>query len=151
MDRGKTGTIIRYGHNHVKAIDHAVYLNFVSKDKNVTYYAIEHKDGENLVVSDDTLEILDNVVIHTLFRDYADMQFDHVHLIAGDTEPLHHWNEIRDMVSTLDESILCYLIQFKIPMELFARQELFARGLNADGKWIGFDKAWEYWKNYKSK
>lgn len=150
MDRGETG-VINHGRNHVKAIDQAIYLNFVSKETGVLYYAIQHKHAENLVISDDLLEFLDNVIIHPLKEDYHDMGIDHVNLIAGDIDPLLHWEEIRGMLTTLENDILRFILEYKIPIDQFAKQELAARGYDGDGNWVGFEKALEIWKNYKSK
>jgi len=130
--------------NHFKAIDDAVWKNFSVRKLNCApFYAIEHKCCA--VVSDNILELFDLAVIHPLFEDYLNMDYDHISLIAQDDNPLTHWEEIKGMFSSLDGEILRFILAKKIPLEKFIRHELASRGHDENHQWCGIDKAKEIW------
>ena len=146
MDQNMNSVIVLHGHNHFKAIDDAVYRNFMLRDKGITpFHAIGRNDQENLIVSDDVLELMENMIIHSLFGDYVDMTYDHIDSIAQDRDPLPHWEEIRGMVSVTDHHCLRFIILHKIPVEKLIRHQLASCGLDENGKWVGFEKAKQIW------
>lgn len=146
MGGGISNVAIVHGRNHFKALDDAVYRNFlVRKHEIAPFHAVAFNDEKNLTVSDDILEIMDNVVIHPLFGDYVDMDYDHIDSIAQDDDPLSHWSELRGAFTTMDGELLRFILQMKIPLEKFIRQELAARGHDENHDWVGFEKAREIW------
>ena len=127
-------------------IDDAVYRNFMLRDKGiVAFHAIGRNDQENMVVSDDVLELMENMIIHPLFGDYVDMTYDHIDCVAQDRDPLPHWAEIKGMISVTDHHCLRFIILHKIPVEKLIRHQLASCGLDENGKWVGFEKAKEIW------
>ncbi|MCR9171526.1 MAG: hypothetical protein NXI10_03475 [bacterium] len=147
MDQGIENIAIVYGGNEQKFIDDAVYRNFLVRRKEITpFYAVAYHSGMNLMVSDDILEITENVVIHPLTTSYAEMDYDHIDTIAQDTNPLDHWAEIRGAFSTMDGEVLRFILAMDIPLNKFIRQELAARGYDENHNWVGFEKAKKIWR-----
>ena len=46
-------------------------------------------------------------------------------------------------IQTADTKVLAAVARGEIDLNLIAREEMAARGLDRDGKWVGFDKARE--------
>ncbi len=44
-------------------------------------------------------------------------------------------------IQTADTKVLAAVARGEIDLNLIAREEMAARGLDRDGKWVGFDKA----------
>jgi hypothetical protein len=60
-------------------------------------------------------------------------------------DPLHHFEEIRDMFTIIDGEILRFILKYKMPLEKFIRNELVNRGHDENHKWIDFEKAEQIW------
>lgn len=145
MDQSISNVCIIHN-NHFKGIDDAVWKNFLVRELDCSpFYAIEHKEGICAVVSDDILELFDHTIIHPLFGDYIDMDYDHIASIFRDKDPLDHWSEIKGMVSVTDHRVLRFILEKNIPIEKFIRHELATTGFDEKGTWCGIDKSKEIW------
>jgi hypothetical protein len=148
MDKGISDIAIMHGSNLFKAIDDAVFRNFLVRMNDIQpFYAVSFNDEKNLVISDDFLEIMDRVVINPLFENYSEMDYRHIELIAQDDDPLKHWTNLRSAFSTMDGELLRFILAMNIPLEKFIRYELASRGHDENHKWVGFEKAREIWIN----
>ncbi|GAB5417029.1 MAG: hypothetical protein Crog4KO_18950 [Crocinitomicaceae bacterium] len=146
MDKGIDNIAVVYGENQLKAIDDAVYRNFLARRKGITpFYAVAFNDTKNLMVSDDILEIMDKVIVHPLFSDYVDLGYDHIDNIAEDIDPLAHWAEIEGVFGSMDGEVLRFILHMKIPLEKFIRHELAVRGHDENYNQVGLEKAREVW------
>lgn len=63
----------------------------------------------------------------------------------GCCDPLSFWEDIRGLVSIMNNEVLMFVLEYTIPIELFIRYELVARGIDKHNRWIGFDKVEKIW------
>lgn len=134
--------------DHDKAIDHAIWLNFRHRQKETQiFHVIDSPSGDPAVVSDDIWEsFTDAGFDHSLNDDYTDLSYERIDSISSDSDPLYFWEEIRGMMSVTDIEVLQFILDKKIPLERFIRQELTARGYDDKGMWIGFEEAKKLWQ-----
>lgn len=126
-----------------RAIDIAVWMNFkyrvnkrhymVVKDKKSQQYYVVQQHGRKKSPA------------YPLPEDYSQMDYGDIQKIRSDVDPLHHWEEIMGMFSTVHGELLRFIIATKIPLEKIIRHELASRGHDQDHKYVGFDKAGEIW------
>ena len=147
MDQAITNVCIIISDEH-KAIDHAVWLNFINRSQGTNlFFVITTPNEEFAVVSEDIWEaFMEDGYSHALYGDATDLSYQHLDSIAQDDDPLPHWETIRGAFSTVDGEVLRFILSCKVPLEKFIRHELSARGHDENGTWIGFEKAKELWQ-----
>ncbi len=127
-----------------KAVDDAVYRNFLNQKSDEFFHVIKHQN-EYMVVSESMIKYLHDFDVYPLTKDYSHMIYDQIKLIAKDTNPLSHWEELRGMISVTDHDVPRFILEMNIPLEKFIRAELAASGIDNYGKSISFQKAEELW------
>jgi len=132
-----------------KAIDLALWQNHNHRyDDN---YGVVSSIDEDYIVFQTDHPSFDKRSFEKLPDDYSKMSYKHIRKIRMDEDPLSHWEEIAGMFSVVHGETLRFILSTKIPLERFIRYELAARGHDKDFRWIGFDKAEEFWLGNKIK
>lgn len=128
-----------------KAIDHALWLNFKYRIANIRFGVIHGPENDWAVCERATADEMGQTFLKVMPDDHSKMNYRDIRHIRMDRESLPHWETITGMFSVVDGEILRYLLHAKIPMEMFIRYELAARGYDKNHRWCGFDKAEEIW------
>ncbi|QTE21102.1 hypothetical protein [Polaribacter cellanae] len=130
--------------NKEKAIDFALWQNFKHRVDGKHFGVIQSVEGDFLIVSPDH-PTFKGEVFETLPDHYAGMEYKHIRNISMDIDPLHHFSEIKGMISVMDGEILRFILKYKIPLEKLIRYELASRGYDENHQWVGFEKAETIW------
>ncbi len=128
-----------------KAIDHALWLNFKYRIANIKFGIIHGPKNDRAVCEQATANETEQTFMNVMPQDHSKMSYRDIRHIRLDREPLPHWEAIAGMFSVADGEILRYLLHAKVPIEMFIRHELAARGYDKDHRWCGFDKAEKIW------
>ncbi len=128
-----------------KAIDHALWLNFKYRIAKIRFGVIHGPERGWAVCEEATANEMGICFLNVMPKDHSKMGYRDIRHIRMDREPLPHWEAITGMFSVADGEILRYLLYAKIPIEMFIRYELAARGYDKDHRWCGFDKAEKIW------
>jgi hypothetical protein len=129
-----------------KAIDQAMWLNFLHRTKSWTFGVVQSVEG-GWFVTERSHPSFEESDFDSLPKDSVDMDYNHIKRIAMDTEPLEHWEEIKGMFAVVNGDTLRFILHYRVPLERFIRFELAARGYDKDHNWCGFEKAKEIWIN----
>lgn len=128
-----------------KAIDHAIWLNFINRAC-VLEFGVIHGPNNNWAVSDViTVSNMGMSFIDILPKNYSQLDYDHIRHIRMDNHPLPHWEKIVGIFSTTDGDILRFILTNDIPLEKFIRDELAGRGYDENHRWCGFENAQKIW------
>lgn len=130
--------------NKEKAIDLAVWLNFKHRVDGKRFGVIQSVEGDFLIVSPNH-PTFKGEVFEILPEHYSQMNYKHIRNIGMDVDPLHHFAEIKGMISVMDGEILRFILKYKIPLKKLIRYELACRGYDENHIWCGFDKAEDIW------
>ncbi len=128
-----------------KAIDHALLLNFKYRIAKIKFGVIHGPENDWAVCEKATADEMEQTFLNIMPDDHSNMSYRDIRHIKMDREPLPHWQSITGMFSVADGEILRYLLKAKIPLEMFIRYELAARGYDKNHRWCGFDKAEDIW------
>ncbi len=128
-----------------KAIDYANWLNFIHRNKEQSFYVIEHDNGNYLVCSEETPNT-DTSNHIPLEGSYEDMEYEDIKNICKDIDPLKHWENLCGAISTIDGELLRFILAEQIPLTKFIQYELGCRGCDDKGEWIGFEKSEAFWQ-----
>lgn len=129
-----------------KAQDAAVWLNFKHKqDDDFKSLAVLHGANDDFVLLEESEAKEMGIPSLELPTSYTNITYPHIQSIKSDVDPLTHWSEIFGSFSVMKADHLRFILETKLPLEQMVRYELAARGLNKQGKWIGFDQAERYW------
>ncbi len=131
--------------NKFKAIDMAKWLNFIDRNKSYTYEICHHGNHQFRVTEIETTHKKPSNWLDILPLNYAQMSYDHLASIFSDDDPLSHMEDIRGMFSIVNNQVLQFILQEKIPLEKFLRKELASRGYDDRNIFIGFDAAKKFW------
>ncbi len=136
---------IDFFHDEEKAIDHALWLNFKYRIAKIRFCVLDGPDNNWAVVEEATAEEMEMPFLDILPKDYGDISYTKIRHLKMDKEPLPHWENILGMFSTIDGEILRFIIHTKLPLEKLIRHELASRGYNENHRWVGFEKAADFW------
>lgn len=132
----------------LSALDQTVWLNFKVRSLECQpFYLIENESDEFAVVSDDVLEFLYEYERHPLIEDYSDLDSEGVKHIISTPKRLEHWSAIYDAFANIPTEILIFIIEMKVPLEIFIRQELVFRKKDKYNKPCSKEKAEQLWLN----
>lgn len=126
-----------------KAIDCAIWLNAIHHE--LSFYVLEHDNGKYLVCSKEN-ENTDTAYHIPLTTNYTEMDYKDIQALHTDAEPLAHWQNISALISTMDSTLLRFILSHHIPLEKFIRYELSKRGCDDKGSWIGFENSQKFWR-----
>lgn len=129
--------------SRLKAIDEALWRNCNHRYNND--YAVVHSTSDDYIIIERDHPTFRDGDFETLPEDYVNMDYKHIQSIAMDEDPLHHWEEIKGLFSTMHGEILRFLLHYKVPLNKFIRWELACRGYDKDFQWVGFDRSEEIW------
>jgi hypothetical protein len=131
------------------AQDLCLYLNIVETDIQDEYVVV-HGPEDNFVVMFLSEAQRHEFEILETKNDYSDFDFEYLESIRQDEEPLSHFEEIIGRFSTLQTHILLFILKSQLPLGLVIQQELASRGVDENGKWIGFVKSREIWRTFEN-
>ena len=130
--------------NKSKALDNALWLNFEHRTTDKEYGVIQSKEQDYLIVPKghpltigETFEVLP--------ESYTSLSYDRIAEIHTDPNPLWFWEELKGTFSTLNGELLRFILAYDIPLEKLIRYTLASRGYDKQTKWVGFNKAEEFW------
>lgn len=127
-----------------KALDNALWLDFVSRTKQKTFSVINIPESNYLVIPTKSLTKR-NLALTGKPHDYFDMSFNDLKKMKSDIDPLWHWEEIIGMFSVADGEILRFLLRYRVPIQKIIALELANRGYDENNHWVGFEKAEGIW------
>lgn len=130
--------------NLQKAVDHALYLNFQYRVERQEFGVIQHTDGDYVVIEISAIHKRRKLLIK-LPKDYSKLSYEDLKQIGMDEDPLHHWEELKGVFSTMNGELLRFILKMKIPLKRFIRYELANRGYDENNQWVGFDESIEIW------
>lgn len=128
-----------------KAIDLAKWLNFIDGNKSYTYEICRHGNHQFRVTEIDLTKKKPSTWLDILPANYAQMSYEHLASVYSDVDPLSHMDDIRGMFCTLNNQILLFILQEKLPLKKFIRKELASRGYDNHNTFIGFKAAEKLW------
>lgn len=128
-----------------KAIDHALWLNFMYRIADITFGVVHGPENDWAVCEQATAKEMELSFLNVMPEDHSKMSYRDIRHIKMDRDPLPHWQFITGMFSVVNGEILRYILYSKIPIEKFIRYELASRGYDKNHRWCGFDKAEEIW------
>lgn len=131
--------------NQFKAIDLAKWLNFIDRNDSYTYGICQHGNHQFRVTEIDMAHKKPSSWLDIIPKNYARMSYEHLASIFSDVDPLSHMDDIRGMFCTLNNQILLFILQEKIPLEKFIKKELASRGYDNHNTFIGFKAAEKLW------
>lgn len=132
-------------HSQEKAIHQALWLNFKYRITNSKFGIISYPQEKWKVVDVVLSEVMKNLFVDNLPKDYSQMSYDDIRHIKMDKAPLPHWEKLTGLFSTMDGELLRFILYTKIPLEKLIRDELASRGHDENHRWCGFEKAGEIW------
>lgn len=135
----------RIFNNQFKAIDTAKWLNFIDRNDTFTYAVCSHGKHEFRVTEIYIGKRKPSAYLDILPADYGQMSYDHIGSIYSDVDPLPHMEDIKGMFSILNNQILLFILQEKIPLEKFLKKELASRGYDNHNIFVGFKAAEKLW------
>lgn len=128
-----------------KAIDFALWQNFLHRAENRTFGVISGPDDDYIVTSEATRIKIKETFIGVAPKDYEKMEYGHIESIKNDHNPLRHLEEICGVFSTVSGEFLRFILYSKLPIEKWIRYELASRGYDENMLWVGFDRAKDIW------
>ncbi|MDI1256724.1 MAG: hypothetical protein PSV16_11550 [Flavobacterium sp.] len=130
-------------HNSLqKAIDIAMWMNFKYRTQKRSYAVMQDKKSKQYYVVQQQGK---KKTLNPLPTDYSGMSYQQIQDIRSELDPLHHWEEIMGMVSSVHGELLRFILSHNIPLERIIRYELAARGHDENHNWVGYDNAKDIW------
>lgn len=146
MDNESITNVIHHSSDFIEALNTAIWLNFKHQALGEGLFSI--MDGPNdvfSVVSRDVLEDFENPSVIPHDNHYEGMDPEVAHYIRHHPQPMEHWQEIIDMISSMDGDILRFILYTDIPLNTLIKEELAGRGYDNLGIWIGFEQSKALW------
>lgn len=131
--------------NQFKAIDAAKWLNYIDRSDTYNYIICRHGKNEFRVTEARITHKKPSTWLDIIPANYTRMSYDHIGSIYSDIDPLSHMEDIKGMFSILNNQILLFILQEKIPLEKFIKKELASRGYDNHNTFIGFKAAEKLW------
>jgi len=123
--KGKYKFIKSHIEERSKAIDLLLWANFMSRDSDEEYQVI---DESMKGYSVESVKIdpagWGNSKVKVRKKDYKGTRRKHFHQIMNDDDKLEHWKSLIDEFKKMDPEMLRFIVEKKVPLELFATQAL---------------------------
>ena len=124
---------------------YAFYKTFIHRIREDEYVVIpSYKDQYTVVLKADALE-----EGHTMYEpapdDFASLSIQEIEELLLQENCIEPFYNLRDSLMSIDPEVLSFLIQKKLPWELFIKMYLAYKGYNKLGQDVDYDVAKKEW------
>lgn len=133
-----------------EAIDWALWLNFRYHLKNEVFSVVDGPEYYS-VVNQSMLSDLDTDKTYKLPKNNAVLTWNRLTQMKKQESLPSNWETLWSAFRGIGSEVLHFAVHYQISFRLLLCHELASRGLDHTGKWIGFEKAEEYWKTVYEK
>lgn len=128
-----------------KAIDIAKWFNTTRRTLGYEWIIVPFNKNQYKVIEFPQNRKKPKAFLDIVPKNYEKMSFEHIAHLAQDFDPPSHFEDILGMFSILNNQVLLFILNEKIPLEKFARNQIVSRGYDENNLWVGYDKAKKIW------